>query len=693
MAGTLVALGACTNAPKAPVAKKVPHEMTIHGDTRVDNYYWLNDRENQEVIQYLNDENAYTDAMMKHTEKLQATLYKEIRGRVKEQDESVPYLRSGYYYYSRTLPDTEYYLLCRKKGDLSAPEEVYLDVNQMAKGFSYYGLGGSSFSPDNKIVAYGVDTVSRRNYTIYFKNVETGELYADAIPNTTGGCVWANDNKTVFYTMKNQTTLRSEKIMKHVLGTPVSDDKKVYFEKDETFGVGVGKTKSDKYLMIYSSATLTNEIRVLDADTPDGEFRVLQPREQELEYYIDHYKNDFFVYTNWKAKNYRLMKTPVNKGAKENWTEVIPGRDNVQLEDFAVFNDYLVLGEKENGQDRIGVMRIADKQLKYIPMDETVFTAGLSTNLEFNTEWVRYTYTSMITPRTTYEYNMLTGERKMLKQQDVPTYNKDNYETFRVYATARDGKKVPISVVQKKGLPKDGTAPLLLYGYGSYGSTMDPTFSGARVSLLDRGFVYAIAHIRGGQIYGRDWYEDGRLLNKKNTFYDFIDCAEYLVNEKYAAKNEVFAMGGSAGGLLMGAIVNMRPDLFKGIVADVPFVDVVTTMLDESIPLTTGEYSEWGNPNEKEYYDYMKSYSPYDNVETKGYPAMFVSTGLHDSQVQYFEPAKWVAKLRDMKTDQNPLLFFINMDYGHGGASGRFEYIKEIALEYAFVLDLAGIKD
>lgn len=692
MLGILAMSTACTHTPTPPVAKKIPRELTENGNVRTDNYFWLNERENPEVIDYLKAENAYLKSVMKHTETLQAELYKEIRSRIKEQDESVPHLYNGYYYYSRTLQDTEYFLLCRKKGSLEATEEVYLDVNELAKGHAFYSVGGAAASPDNKILVYAIDTVSRRFYDIYFKNLETGELYADVIPNTTGNVVWANDNKTVFYTKQNPETLRSERVMKHILGTPTAEDKVIYFEKDETFSVRVSKTKSEKYITIHSNATLTSEIQLLDASHPDNSFTMVEPREKEVSYGIEDLGNDFYILTNWKAKNYRLMKTPVNKLSKANWKEVIPGRDSVQLEDMDVFSRFIVVNEVEEGIDKMRIIRLSDMQSIYIPMDEPIYTAGLSVNRVLDTDWVRYSYTSMITPSTTYEYNMVTGERKLLKQQEAPTYNKDLYETYRVYAAAGDGKKIPVSIVQKKGVQLNGENPTLLYGYGSYGNTIYPTFSSSRISLLDRGFVYAIAHVRGGSIYGRDWYEEGRLLNKKNTFTDFISCAEYLIKEKYTNPAKLFANGGSAGGLLVGAVANMRPDLFKGIIADVPFVDVLTTMLDESIPLTTGEYSEWGNPHEKTYYDYMLSYSPYDNVAAKNYPAMLVFTGLHDSQVQYFEPAKWVAKLRATKTDSNPLLFSINMDYGHGGASGRFEFIKEIALEYAFMLDLLGIK-
>ncbi len=687
-------LTACNQNKKVmpPVAKKIPKELTTNGHTRIDNYYWMKERENPEVIKYLEAENAYTDAEMEHTNKLQTKLYDEIKSRIKEKDQSVPYKKNGYFYYYKQLPEKEYDVDCRKKGNLDAKEEVLLDENKLAKGHEFFMLGGLSVSPDNKILAYGVDTVSRRKYTIYFKNLETGELFDDVIPLTTGRAVWANDNKSVFYQLKDPETLRSVKIMKHVLGTPASDDKVVFFEADETFDTYVYKTKSQKYLVIGSESTLTSEYRFLDANNPNGEFKIIQPRTRGLEYSVDHYGNDFYIRTNLDAKNFSLMKTPVTATGKENWKEVIPNRDDVFLEDFDLFKNYLVVSERKEGITRLRVMPWKGKEY-YIDFGEEVYTARSNVNLEFDTDIFRLGYTSMTTPASIYDFNMKTKERVLLKQTEVlGGFNKDDYETKRIYATAGDGTKIPMSIVYKKGMQKNGNNPILLYGYGSYGYTIDPGFSYARLSLLNRGFVYAIAHIRGGQINGRRWYEDGKLLKKMNTFTDFNDCAQFLINDGYTNSQKLFAMGGSAGGLLMGACVNLHPELYKGVIADVPFVDVVTTMLDESIPLTTGEFDEWGNPKDEKYYEYMLSYSPYDNVEKKDYPAMLVTTGLHDSQVQYWEPAKWVAKLRDMKTDNNPLLFRINMDYGHGGASGRFQWIKETALEYAFILDQTGIE-
>lgn len=680
---------------KPPVAKKVAKEMVTHNHKRVDNYYWLNKREDKEVIDYLKAENSYLESMMKHTEPLQKKLYDEIKGRIKQKDESVPVFENGFYYYDRTVPETEYFLECRKKGSLDAKEEIILDVNELAKDKAYYQIGGMSVSTNNKILAFGEDVVSRRKYKIRFKNLETGKYLKDEIPNTTGGCVWANDNKTVFYTLKNETTLRSEKIMRHTLGTSVSEDVEVFFEKDETFSAYVYKSKSKKYIIIGSSATMTSESRIIDADKPNSKPQIFNKRERGHEYSIDHVPGYFYIRTNKNATNFKLAKTPEDKTDVNNWTDVLPHRMDVFIAGFDVFKTKLVTSERETGIKKVNVYNISNLKDNYtIEFGEDVYVAGIGSNPEFDTETVRVGYTSMTTPYSVFDVNMASKEKKLLKQTEVlGEFNKDEYETKRLYATARDGKKIPISMVYKKGVKADGSNPLLLYGYGSYGHTIDPSFSMSRLSLLNRGFVFAIAHIRGSQVYGRPWYEDGKLLNKKNTFTDFIDCGKHLQAEKWAAKDKLFGMGGSAGGLLIGAVINMEPSIWKGVIAAVPFVDVVTTMLDESIPLTTGEFDEWGNPKIKEYYDYMLSYSPYDNVEAKDYPAMLVTTGLHDSQVQYFEPAKWVAKLREMKTDKNPLLFHINMDYGHGGASGRFQWIKETAEEYAFMMDLVGITE
>ena len=678
---------------QTPVAKRVAKELSIHGDTRIDEYYWLNERENPDVVAYLEAENDYKNKMMAHLQSFQDKLFQEMKGRIKEQDESVPYKDNGYYYITRFEQGQEYPIFSRKKGSLDAKEEIMLNVNELAKPYDYFQVGGRSVSPNNKILAYGEDTLSRRIYTIRFKNLETGEMLPDVIQNTTGGAVWASDNQTIFYTLKDLQTLRGYKIFRHKLGTPTAQDVEIFHEKDESFDCFAYKTKSKKYIVIASYYSNSQEYQVLDASTPTGKFRVLQPREKGLEYGIDHYGDKFYIRTNWNAQNFRLMETPENKTTKENWKELIPNRADVLFEGMDIFKDYLVLSERKNGITQIRIRPWKGEE-HYIQFQEDAYVAFTSTNPEFETDMLRLNYQSLTTPNTTYDYNMRSKAFKQLKQQEVlGGFNPDDYQSERIYVTARDGAKVPVSIVYKKGFQKDGKRPLLLYAYGSYGASMDPSFSSNRLSLLNRGFAYAIAHIRGGEEMGRQWYENGKLLNKKNTFNDYVDCAEYLIQNKYTNKDKLFAMGGSAGGLLMGAVVNMRPDLFKGVVAAVPFVDVITTMLDASIPLTTFEYDEWGNPNQKEYYDYMKSYSPYDNVEAKAYPAMLVTTGLHDSQVQYWEPAKWVARLRTMKTDKNPLLLHTNMEAGHGGASGRFEALKEIAMEYAFMLDLAGINE
>lgn len=680
-----------TSMVKPPVAEKIEKELTIHNDIRIDNYYWLNARENPKVIEYLEAENAYTSAMMKDTEGLQEKLYDEIISRIKQTDMSVPYQKCGYYYYTRFEEGKEYPLYCRKKGSLEAEEKIMINVNEMAEGHDYFHVAGPAVSSDKNLIAYGVDTVSRRKYTIHFKNLATGEIFQDKIPNTTGRATWANDNKTVFYALK-EDTLRPFKVMKHVLGTDVSADKEIFHEADVTFGTGVYKSKSDKYIIIACSSTLSTEYRILNADTPDESFKIIQPRESDLEYHIDQFGDFFYIRTNYKAKNFRLMKTPVNKTAKKFWTEVIPHRDDVLFTQFELFKDFLVVGERKDGLTQIRVIKWDGNEEHYLDFGEETYSAYISTNPEFDTGLLRFGYTSLTTPRSTYDYDMNSREKTLLKRQEVVgDFDPDNYFTERLYAAAKDGIKVPMSLVYRKGLEKNGNNPLLLYGYGSYGASMDPRFQANILSLLDRGFVFAMAHIRGGQEMGRWWYEDGKLLKKKNTFTDFIACAEHLIAEKFTNSEKMFAAGGSAGGLLMGAVVNMRPDIFKGVIAQVPWVDVVTTMLDDSIPLTTSEYDEWGNPNDKEYYDYMLSYSPYDNVEAKEYPAMLVTTGLHDSQVQYWEPAKWVAKLRDMKTDRNLLILKTNMEAGHGGASGRFRRYKETALEYAFMLKLLGI--
>ncbi len=699
LVGLIFAFSACKNKNKQsnmrpPIAKKISKELTIHGDTRLDNYFWLNDPKNPDVISYLDAENNYTDEVMQDTKDLQEKLYNEIIGRIKQTDESVPYRDNGYYYYTRFEEGKEYPVYCRKKGSLDAEEEILLDGNKMAEGHSYFQIGGIRISPDNELMAYSIDTVSRRKYTIYFKNLKTGEIYNEMIPVTTGGGAWAKDNKTFFYTQKDEETLRAHKIFKHKLGSPGTDDQEIFHEADETFGTTVYNTKSNQYIMIASYSTLSNEYRFVDAAKPDENFKIIQPRTKDLEYSVDHFGDHFYIVTNYQAKNFRLMKTPVDKTILENWEEVIPHRDSVMLEDIEIFKKYLVVSERKNGLTHLRVINWKTNQEYYVDFGEEVYTAGVSMNPEFDTDILRYGYTSLTTPVSTFDFNMNTKEQQLMKQQEVVgDFNPANYEAKRLYANADDGTQIPVSLVYRKGLERNGNNNTLLYGYGSYGHTIDPYFSSVRLSLLDRGFVFAIAHIRGGQINGRQWYEDGKLLKKKNTFTDFNACAEKVIEDRYTNPGKLYAMGGSAGGLLMGAIINMRPELYRGVIAAVPFVDVVTTMLDESIPLTTGEFDEWGNPKDKTYYEYIKSYSPYDNVQKMDYPNMLVTTGLHDSQVQYWEPAKWVAKLRDMKTDHNILLLHTNMDAGHGGASGRFKQYHETALEYAFLLKLAGIKD
>ena len=678
-----------------PVAKIVPKTLEKHGDKRIDNYYWLNERENPEVIDYLNKENEYYQKSTAHTKQLQDELFLEMKGRIKEDDSSVPYLYNGYYYITRFEKGKDYPIYSRKKGSLEAKEEIMFDCNEMAKGHAYFNLSGISVSEDNKWVAFGVDLVSRRQYTIQIKNLQTGEILPVKLENTTGGSTWAGDNKTLFYTRKDAQTLRSDKIYKHTLGTDASTDTMVFHEKDDTFNTFVYKEKSKKYLVIGSSSTLTSEYQILDAKNPNGEFKIFQKRTRGLEYSISHYGDSFYIVTNKdKATNFKLMKTPETATAAENWTDLIGHRKDVLLEGIEIFKDYLVVEERSNGLNKIQIRPWNGKGEYYLPFESETYTAYTTTNVDFDTEILRYGYQSMATPSSVIDFNMRTQEKKVLKEQEVlgGKFDKNNYIEERVWATAADGTKVPISMVYRKGIKKDGKNPLLLYAYGSYGATMDPYFSSTGLSLLDRGFIYAIAHIRGGEDLGREWYENGKLLKKINTFTDFIDCSKFVIAQKYTSPEHLYAEGGSAGGLLMGAIVNMSPELYNGVIAQVPFVDVVTTMLDDTIPLTTGEYDEWGNPNEKVYYDYMLSYSPYDQVKKQDYPNMYVSTGLHDSQVQYWEPAKWVAKLRVMKTNDKQLFLDTNMDAGHGGASGRFEALKELAKEFAFLLDLEKIK-
>ena len=683
----------------APVCEIKPTPLTAHGDTRTDNYYWLNDYfkkgpDSTKVVDYLVAENKYYDTMMSGTKQLQEKLYTEMKARIKEKDESVPSFKQGYFYYTRQVEGKDYFVYCRKKGALDAAEEVLLDVNAMAEGHNYFSARGFAISLDNNLMAYGIDMLSRREYTIYIKNLQTGEIYKDAITDTEGDPVWANDNKSIFYTAKNPVTLLSEKIKKHLLGTEAASDKLVYEEKDPSNYIGVSKTKSDKYILITSQATLSSEIKWINASKPDDAFAVFQPRIKEVLYDVGHANDKFYIRTNLHAKNFKIVTCPEDKKDTTNWKDLVPHSDSILVQSFELFKNYMAVSERINGLTQIHIISLKDNASHYLAFGEPAYTASIGANPDFNTDVLRFNYTSLTTPVSVYDYNMVSKEKKLMKQQEVlGDFKVADYTTERAFATAKDGTKIPVSIVYKKGFNKDGNAPLLLYAYGSYGASTDAAFSSVRLSLLNRGFGFAIAHIRGGEEMGRYWYEDGKMMKKKNTFTDFIDCAQWLLDNKYTSTKHLYINGGSAGGLLMGAVLNMRPDLWNGVIAAVPFVDVVTTMSDPTIPLTTNEYDEWGNPAYKESYDYMKSYSPYDNVEKKAYPNMLVTTGLHDSQVQYFEPAKWVAKLRAMKTDSNKLFLYTNMDAGHGGASGRFKPLKDKAREYAFFLALEGIAE
>ncbi len=680
--------------PQPPKAKKIPETLTAHNDIRIDNYFWLNNRKDKEVLNYLKSENAYYNKMTSKYREFENSLFEEIKARIKEDDTSVPYKFNGYWYIVKYESGKDYPIYLRKKDTLDNPEELLFDCNEMAASHSYFKLVGLNVSPDNKLVSYGVDTTGRRNYTLYIKNLESGETLKDSIVNTTGSASWANDNTSLFYTKKDPKTLRSNRIFRHRLGEPSKKDTLVFREKDDTFGVAVFKSKSQRFLIIACYSTLTNEYHILDADTPEAPFILFQKRIRGLEYSISHYKDHFYIVTNVNgASNFKLMKTSQQATSMDNWTEVLPHRRDTLLEDIDIFRDFLVVSERTNGLNQIRVIRWDGADDYYLPFDNETYTAYTTANVDFDTEILRLSYNSLTTPSSTIDFNMVTKEKTILKEQEVlgGTFDKCNYYSERIWATAQDGTKIPISIVYRKDIKKDSKNPLLLYAYGSYGHTVDPYFSSIRLSLLDRGFIYAIAHVRGGEYLGRYWYEEGKLLKKKNTFTDFVACAEFLIEEKYTSPKHLYAMGGSAGGLLVGAVLNEAPQLFNGAIAAVPFVDVVTTMLDETIPLTTGEYDEWGNPNDKDYYEYMKSYSPYDNVKAQNYPNILVTAGLHDSQVQYWEPAKWVAKLRELKTDSNLLLLKTNMKAGHGGASGRFEALREEAEEYAFLLHLENI--
>ncbi len=685
-----------------PVAAKKPTKLEKHGDTRVDDYFWMRlsdsqkndevkDAHTQSVVDYLEAENSYYKKVTKNTLPFQEALFEEMKGRIKEDDSSVPYKDNGYYYSTRYEKGKQYPIYSRRKEHLDAEEEILFDVNEMAAGFDYYQLGGLNISLDNKLMVFATDTVSRRQYTLRIKNIETGEIYKDIIENTTGGSVWANDHKTIFYTQKDPVTLRSVKIYRHVLGTLTTEDVLVFHEKDDTFGTYVTKSKSDKYLIIGSYSTVSTEAQYLDANNPTGRFTIIQPRERDLEYSVSHFNDHFYLLTNKdKAVNFKLMKTPITNTLKENWVDVIPHRETTLLEDFSIFKEYLVLEERTDGLNKIRIKRWDLSEDYYLPFNEETYSVGVYANPDFDTEIIRYSYNSFTTPSSVIDFNMADQSKEIKKEQLIlgDKFNKENYKSKRIWATARDGKRVAISLVYHKNTALNSKTALLQYAYGSYGHTIPDNFSSTRLSLLDRGFVYAVAHIRGSEYLGRQWYEDGKMLQKKNTFNDFVDCSKFLIENNYTSPENLYAMGGSAGGLLMGVIVNTNPELYNGIIASVPFVDVVSTMLDDSIPLTTGEYDEWGNPNDEAYYNYIKSYSPYDQVAAQDYPNILVTTGFHDSQVQYWEPAKWVAKLRDLKTDTNLLLLDTNMEAGHGGASGRFDALKETAKMYTFLLAL-----
>lgn len=679
-----------------PPAKIIPHELEQHGHVRVDNYYWLNDRENPDVVSYLEEENAYTEVMTAHTADLRKTLFEEIKGRIKETDASVPYRLRDYFYYIRYEEGKEYPIHCRKKETLEADEEILLEVNEMAEGYDYFAVRGLNVSRGQDLIAFAVDKVGRRIYTIHFKNLTTGEILDDTIPDVTSNLAWANDNKTLFYAKQDPDTLRFHRIYRHVLGTDPAADVLVYEEDDETFSTYVFKSKSRQYIMIASFQTVSSEYRFIPADDPTAEARIIEPRKREHEYEVDHFGDHFYILTNDAARNFRLMKTPVEKPGREHWEEIVPHRENVYLQAFEIFKSFLVLSERRDGLLHMRIKPWSDDgehgDEHELDFGEPAYLAYFENNPELDTDLLRYGYTSMTTPSSVYDYNMKTRQKKLLKRDEVVgEFDPEWYQTERLHAEAPDGTRVPVSLVYRKDRFEKDRSPLLIYGYGSYGASMDASFSVPRLSLLDRGFVFAIAHIRGGQELGRPWYDDGKLLKKKNTFTDFIASTEHLIARGYGDPERIYAQGGSAGGLLMGTVLNLRPELYHGVIAAVPFVDVVTTMLDDKIPLTTGEYDEWGDPHKKEYYDYILSYSPYDNVEAKDYPNLLVTTGFHDSQVQYWEPAKWVAKLRTMKTDANRLLFKIKFEAGHGGPSGRYEQFRETSFNYAFLLDLAGL--
>ena len=681
---------------KAPAAEKIPYQLKKHGDIRIDDYYWMKERENPEVIDYLERENDYYHKMTESTESFREDLFEELKGRIKEDDESVPYFLNGYWYITRFEKGKQYPIYTRKKDSLSATEEILFDCNQMAKGHDYFRLVGINVSPDNTKVIYGVDTNSRRKYTLYVKELTTNTVLETKISNTTGGSAWASDNDHFFYVHKNPQTLRSEKIFRHKITDPEAQDPLIFHEKDETFSVYVQESKSNEYIFISSYSTLTTEHQFIKAEEPLANFQLIQKRTRGLEYSVSQFEDSFFILNNKDgAKNYKISKTPIASPSMKYWEDLLYHREGILLEDLAIFKTHWVVTERERGLTRLRVQNWEGSEDFFIPADGETYSLYGGYNPSFATTKFRYGYTSLNTPSSLYEFDMATQQQELLKQKVVidETFKVDNYIEKRLWATGRDGEKIPISMIHQKDVVYSSETPLLLYAYGSYGATIDAGFSSSRLSLLNRGFIFAIAHIRGGEYLGRQWYEAGKLLRKKNTFYDFIDASKYLINEGYTSSNHLHALGGSAGGLLVGVVLNEAPQLYRSVIAAVPFIDVMTTMLDESIPLTTGEYDEWGNPNDKIYYDYMLSYSPYDNVKKQEYPNLMVTAGYHDSQVQYWEPAKWVAKLRTHKTDNNALFLVTNMEAGHSGASGRFNALKETAKEYAFMLQLEGKAD
>ena len=677
-----------------PNAEIKEYQHKIHNDIRVDEFYWLNNPDDPEVIDYLDSENDYYKKSTKHLKGLENKLFSEMRSRIKEDDSSVPYFYNGFWYITRYEKNKQYPIYTRKKEKLSTTEEILFDCNELAKGYDYFRLVGINISPDNKKVVFGIDTLSRRKYTLKIKDLESGELLNTQIKNTTGYGVWANDNEHIFYTKKNSKTLRAESIFRQSIIQGKDSEKLIYKEKDSTYNTFVSKSKSDSYIFIGSFSTLTSEYQFLDASKPLDDFKLVQKRIEGLEYSVSHFKNNFYIYSNAdKAKNFKIDVVPISSPSKDNWKTFLPHRDKILLEDIDLFKNFWVTTERINGLTKIFIRNWNSSDTVEIDMNSETYAVYTSTNLEFDTNYLRYVFSSMTQPSQVIQIDMKTLKKEILKEQQIQgDFKIKNYTSKRIWVDSRDCKKIPVSILHKKNIEINSKTPLLLYGYGSYGSTIDPSFSSNILSLVDRDFIYAIAHIRGSEYLGRSWYDDGKMLNKKNTFFDFIDVSKYLINQNYTSSKHLYAYGGSAGGLLMGFVVNEAPDLYNGVIAAVPFVDVVTTMLDESIPLTTGEFDEWGNPKSKKYYDYIKSYSPYDNIKKQTYPNLLVTSGLHDSQVQYWEPAKWVARLRLNYNKKNKIFLYTNMEAGHGGSSGRFNSIKETSKKYAFLLGLENKK-